>query len=333
MENLLSELIAAAFDPPPTVARVRDAGGGRGIFSYVVRIELDWPTGEPADHQPHTVVAKLPGPNRAAALSAGAFERESLAYRDLLPRSPVAAPHCYAQVRLDDGAVAFLLEDLGHLRAVDQLHGLDESALLRVAKELAVFHRAWADEAAELPVRRHTPALIPEAGLRSGLDALTTRWADAVDAAPFARLLEQRSSLVERFATEPATLCHGDPRADNLVFDDRLVFSQDLANRSVVLFDWQQVAVQLGEADLAWLLATSATPATRRASEPAVIAAYAEGREQPLEETRHRYRIGSLLPGLAVLMLAQRDVTDARTEAFITTSLERIGAMVNDVDL
>ena len=118
------------------------------------------------------------------------------------------------------------------------------------------------------------------------------------------------------------TLCHGDPRADNVVFaeDDR-----------AVLFDWQQMAVQFGEADLAWLLSTSTTPETRRDVEADVIASYALARGQNAATTWERYRLGMVLPGLAVLFLAQRETADERTEQLIATSLERIGIAVDDL--
>ena len=113
-----------------------------------------------------------------------------------------------------------------------------------------------------------------------------------------------------------ATLCHGDPRADNLAFDRA---------GAPVVFDWQQLAVQLPEADLAWLAATSLTVETRRAVERDLVAGYGT--------TMDRYRLGFVLPGLAVLLLAQREIDSDRTAAFVAASLHRIATAVSDLDV
>ncbi len=308
--------------PGPAV----DVNGGRGVFSRVLRIPLHR-RGATADEPslPSAVVAKLPvaGPNGDAARASGAYSREALAYRRLLADAPVATPKPYAVVEDGEGTT-LLLEDLTGHRAVDQLDGLGVGDAEAVATELAGLHRHWQHrpEPDALGVRRATPAALPPAGLEAGLAALRTRWVDRIDprfAAGFDAMVAARPSLVERFSTASSpTLCHGDPRADNLVFEP------DDGGRPV-LFDWQQVAVQLGEADLAWLAATSLEIETRRAVDHRLLAAYGT--------TVDRYRVGLVLPGLAVLLLAQREATDERTMRFIATSINRIGAAITDYDV
>ena len=80
-----------------------------------------------------------------------------------------------------------------------------------------------------------------------------------------------------------------------------------------MLFDWQQIAVQFGEADLAWLMATSLDPEVRRAGHEDLVGAYGADID--------RLRLGFVLPGLAALMLAQRTADHPRTRRFIATSL------------
>lgn len=304
------------------VGRLTDVNRGRGAFSVVIRAELE-ATAEDDGALPRTVVAKLPvdGPNGAAAVAGGAYAREALAYRVVVSDSPVLSPTVHAIDEPGDGTAALLLEDLGHYRAVDQLDGLTEADAIRVAAALAPLHDAWrpAPRRAGLAVRHNTIAGLDPVALNAGLTALAERWGDTVDAddlAVFTRLVAAREPLVDRFNAATPTLCHGDPRADNLVFDHR---------DRVVMFDWQQLAVQAGEADLAWLAATSLDVEVRRRLDDEMIGNYGTDRD--------RYRLGFALPGLAVLMLAQREFPTERARRFAAVSLHRIGAAIADLEV
>lgn len=325
----VERLVHLAFGPGCDVVGTTDLNGGRGVFSRVVRAELAWtgpvdgPDGGDGTGRPRSVAVKLPapGPNGEAAAATGACRREALAYTRLLPHSPVAAPRAWLVHHGPGAAASFVLEDLSGLRAVDQLDGLPADDALAVAETLARFHRHWADpdRHRNLPLRRTVPAGIPAEALARGLTALEERWADVVDTAQravFARLVARRAELVAAFAAaRPPTVCHGDPRADNVAFGPA----------GPVLFDWQQPAIQLGAADVAWLAATSLTPETRRTLDADLAAAGSC--------TVDAYRTGLLLPGLAVLLLAQRAADSERTARFIATSLRRIATAAADFEL
>jgi hypothetical protein len=319
------EAVVARALPGRRVTATTRIGAERGVFSVVDRVWLD------AGARPATVVVKSPdpGPNGAAATASGAYRREAFSYRRLLPATPVAAPRCHLAVE-SDGRATLVLEDLSDRRAVDQLDGLDPVDTAAVACQLARMHRHWAasPELEELPLRRATPAALDPDALARGRALITRRWEDTAGTAALAALdavLERRDELVEAFATAgPATLCHGDPRADNLVF---------AADGQAVLFDWQQVAVQFAQADLAWLTATSMEPSARRSVETSLVAEHAAAIGHDPGEALQRYRLGMLLPGLAVLLLAQRRLESARTEALVATSLRRILTAVADLHL
>ncbi|MEZ5407401.1 MAG: phosphotransferase [Acidimicrobiales bacterium] len=319
-DDPIPRLIRLAFGPACEVVDTADLNGGRGVFSRVVRAQLAW--SGPAADRARSVAVKLPapGPNGEAAAATGACRREALAYTRLIPHSPITTPRAWLVHHGPGAAASFVLEDLSGLRAVDQLDGLPAGDALAAAGALARFHRHWArpDRHRNLPLRRAVPAAIDPEALSRGLIALYERWGDVVDAsqrAVFARLVARRAELVAAFAAAPATVCHGDPRADNLVF----------APSGPVLFDWQQPALQLGAADVAWLAATSLTPGIRRTLDNDL--AVAGGC------TLDDYRTGLLLPGLAVLLLAQRVADSERTAAFIATSLRRIATAVADLEL
>ncbi|MGI9611894.1 MAG: phosphotransferase [Acidimicrobiales bacterium] len=315
---LVEPLVTEAF-PSVTIERVTEVGRGRGVFSLVAQVEFGGVTGA----GPCSVVVKVPapGPNGEAAIAAGACTREALAYRELLPASPVRAPRCFL-VRTDGDAASFVLEDLCGLRSVDQLEGLDRGDAMAVVTTLADLHRHWADRPSltSLPVRRSTPSGFSDEVLTAGLDALATRWEHAIGSEvreAFENLVADRQRLVDAFAAAgPPTLCHGDPRADNLAFE---------ADGAPVLYDWQQLAIQFGPADLAWLSATSLEPTHRRAAERDLVAAYGT--------TMDHYRLGLVLPGLAVLFLAQREATSDRAGDLIATSIVRIGTAIADLEV
>lgn len=328
-DDRIRRLIHLAFGPTCGVVDTRDLNGGRGVFSRVVRAELAWagpaggPDGGPTPGRPRSVAVKLPalGPNGEAAAATGACRREALAYTRLLPHSPVLAPRAWLVHHGPGAAASFVLEDLSGLRAVDQLDGLPADDALALAGALARFHRHWSrpDRHRNLPLRRAVPAGIPAEALARGLAALDERWSDVVDPAQravFTRLVARRGELVAAFAAAgPLTVCHGDPRADNVAFGPA----------GPVLFDWQQPALQLGAADVAWLAATSLTPERRRALDSELVAAGGC--------TLDAYRTGLLLPGLAVLLLAQRAADSERTVRFIATSLRRIATAAADFEL
>lgn len=318
----VAALCRSAFGPDgPTITGLTDANRGRGAFSVVLRAELAWPGSTAAG--PSSVVAKLPvgGANGRSAIESGAYDREALAYGSLLPGSPITTPTIFAIDQPGDGTCSLLMEDLSSHRSYDQVTGLPGEAALAVARQLTHFHRAWADDPrlAGLPVRRNTVAGLPGDGLAAGLACLETSWSDVLgpdERDLYRRLVDARPRLAERFAAAPTTLCHGDPRADNFVFD---------RNGRLVLFDWQQLAVQFGEADLAWLSATSLEVDGRRRLDDDLVNAYGGSRD--------RYRLGMALPGLAVLLLAQRELGGERTRRFVAVSLKRIAAAVGDLDV
>jgi aminoglycoside phosphotransferase (APT) family kinase protein len=319
----LDELVQRAL-PDRRLVRARPIGGDRGVFSLVHQVELD--EGEPA-----TVVIKRPhpGPNGASAAASGAYRREAVAYQRVLPATPVAAPRCHL-VDLDGDRASFVLQDLTDHRSVDQLRGLSGSDAAAVVDELAALHRHWehAGRLDGLEVRRSTPAGFDPELLARGLDVIGRHW--QVDVGPgarrsLARLLERRSELVGAFAAAaPRTLCHGDPRADNVAFTP---------TGRAVLFDWQQLGVSAAQADLAWLAATSLDPEVRREVERDLVARHAAALGHEVADAWDRYRSGMVLPGLAVLLLAQRDLTSARAERLVATSLRRIALAVEDLEV
>lgn len=303
------------------VRSIEEVGGGRGVFSQVLRCTFD-------NHEPVVVKLLRSDANGAAAVSMGAAAREVMAYQTILPATPtVAAPRCLGVAPDNAARPAIVLEDLSHHRSTDQLVGLGEADVRAVVAELIALHVAWADASRlqTIEVRRSTPTLLSDSGIDAGVRALQNPAIAPSHRAALTALADARTAAVELFGHEGGdTLCHGDARADNVAFD---------ADGRAALFDWQQMAVQFGEADLAWLMATSLTPTVRSAIEADVVASYALARNQDAATTWRRYVLGMVLPGLSVLFLAQRSSDDDRTRRFIDLSVQRIATAVEQLDV
>jgi len=241
----------------------------------------------------------------------GAYDRERVAYASLLSRD-LPVPRCYDIIEVEHGP-AFVLEDLTAHRAVDQIEGLSGEDALAVVDALVVCHTGIpVSVAADLGVRSATPAGFSPESLTKGLALVP-------DGDRFAQLLERRGELVARFGSlSDPVLCHGDPRADNLVLGPQ-----------VKLFDWQQIAIQTGEADLAWLMATSLSPMVRTVVEAEVVTRYASAVGRSADESWERYRLAMIVPGLAVLLLAQRSAS-GRLQELVSVSIDRIASAAAD---
>ena len=291
-------------------------GADRGVFSSVWHLSRRRPVSGPFP----SVVVKMPksGANGDAARQSGAYEREEQAYRSLLfPELPT--PACFGIVATANGP-AFVLDDLTGLRFVDQLDGLDLPSVEAVVDALGTCHHLIDPTIArDLGVRHVTPTTFDRSALQRGLRSLP------LAAVPvFEALLERADEAIDSFASlvDPV-LCHGDPRADNVAF------TSEVDGSVALLYDWQQIALQAGEADLAWLLATSVPSTIRARMEPVVIARYAQITGRHPEAVAQRYQTSMVLPGLAVLLLAQRTAA-GRMADVVAASLERIGAAVRD---
>lgn len=322
----LLELLGQAVGTPlnqSDIASVIDVNQGRGVFSQVWQVRFTNPN-PPWGARSLVVKSPIDGPVGMSARSSGAYQREAVAYQRLLTSSPIASPRCWLVRQHDDGGVDLVLDDLEPYRQADQMIGLNPQDALEVTVSLARFHQWWAlprqtTRLDQLKIRRSTPSTLDPSALDRGLAAVKQLWSsdltgDQITA--FDVMVKHRARLVSAFEVGAPTLCHGDPRADNLVFDP---------DGKPILFDWQQIAVQPGPADLAWLAVTSLTIETRRALDQALVATYGTSIDH--------YRRGLILPGLTVLLLAQRLTTNLTTKNLVVTSLRRIASALIDLEV
>jgi aminoglycoside/choline kinase family phosphotransferase len=193
------------------------------------------------------VILKLPSElpeNRAVGDIFGFYEREGRFYEQISETLPVRTPHCYFN-HIDPAAneFALLLEDFGGRTLVSQIAGIDVTRAAEAIRAIALVHAQWwaskdLDALTWMP-RAIDPGIISAgAQYRQAWPAFLDRLGDAMPDGSIA--LGERigpaweatqTALYER---APSTLCHGDFRVDNLMFDDEAE-----GREHVGIIDWQ----------------------------------------------------------------------------------------------
>ena len=231
---------------------------------------------------PRSLIAKLAladDEKRKLFDSFGFYERETRFYQELSSASGMATPVVYfAEYDADSGYVILLLEDLSHLRTVDEADDCsfeDASAALR---SLAMMHAKWWDDErlAELtwlinpadPGRLRQGEETVARNLEPFLEMVGDHLPPGLEA--IARQLGPKLADVRlAIARGPITLNHGDFKLGNLFFDD----AGNAANQ-VIAYDWQLTSRSRAAADVAMFTMRSLAVESRRAHENRLMTEY-----------------------------------------------------------
>jgi hypothetical protein len=214
-----------------SAAEVQLIGRGTGLLCQLARVTLAYEPGTPAG--PRTLVAKLAAEDADIRGMVGLFrfyEREVRFYEELASSLSIAVPRCYwSAYDQDGGHFVLLLEDLGALRAADQLAPGSARDARLVADLLVDLHaRWWNDRSLDaLPWLPPVDSEINKLGLglyAQAWPSFLERLGDRLprEALEVGERLGSRSmALLEELAHSPRTLCHGDVRLDNVLFGDQ----------------------------------------------------------------------------------------------------------------
>ena len=305
-----------------------------GFLSRTARVALTYDGERGA--APSAVVVKLEpsaGVYRSAERDIRAFEREIRFYRDIAPRVPLRLPRIF-HAALTAEASVLVMEDLSHLRAVDQLHGLRQSEVVATVREVAKLHAAFWGRAADpalawMPAYDHFwqdgfaatwPAFVQAYELRIGRDGVQLG----------ERIGAQLDRLLARVRARTATIIHADLRADNLLF----------ATDGAVILDWQLATRSMAAIDVAQLLGSSEPPPERRGHQLEVFAAWHEAllsagvREYDLDQALADVRLAVLY----TLLIPIRSFglvgpgSGGRTGRLVDCQAERIFAAALELD-
>ena len=248
---------------------VETIGTGIGLMGLLYRLTIDY-DGDLGGHAPPTVIVKLPvliDATRQVALAYRFYEKEVAFYRQLAAETTLRTPEIYFSAH-DLGTDNFVLvmQDLGHLRAADQVAGCERDDAVAAVVALARHHAAFWNDArldsedlAWLPFASDDPT--PE-GIRR---TFASCWQSFVvfigdDLSPDVKavgdwLPDAARDLLSVPDGHAITLAHGDYRLDNLFFDDA---------RTVTALDWQITMKMVGGYDFAYFVSQSLSASDRR---------------------------------------------------------------------
>lgn len=269
-------------DADTSVAEVEHdrIGEGVGLMCNLARLTLRYKG--PAHDAPSSVVLKVPSnfpENRHVGDQLNFYEREGRFYEQVSESLPVRTPHCWFN-HIDTAAdeFALVLEDFGDRTMVSQIAGIDVERAIEAVRALALVHAEYwqspALDALTWMPRSVDPHII-SAGqqYRLAWDRFVEVFGDAMPDGAIA--LGQRvgatweEAQTAMFEEAPTTLCHGDFRGDNLMFDDSAT-----GREHVGILDWQ-IAYRGGAiGDICYLVTQSMSVDDRRAHERSILDAW-----------------------------------------------------------
>lgn len=329
--------LAEATGLPVTGVETELFGVGIGVSSALYRARL---AGEGC---PETVVVKLPALDEAAVFTSTVLRmylREAGFFTELAAQSPIRVPRCHhAAADEDTSHFVVVMEDLGALRCVDQLEGMALVDAQRAVDGLAAWHATWWGQAEPLAERGLTvsladpiyPAVLPMV-FAEGWEKVTAECAvpaSILEVGP--RFSDAIPGLLSDLAQAPATMIHGDYRADNLFFGD---------DGSVAAVDFQLIGTGSGAYDLAYFVTQSLEVDVAAAEERGLFdrwcaALVAEGvPEGELARMWDDYRKAALFC-LVYPIVASRgmDMGDPRQHELVDCMLRRFDRAVDQLDL
>lgn len=207
---------------------------------------------------PSRLIVKLTSPSEQQRFIAGLFrfyEREIHFYNEFVKEIPVRVPKSYmATIHPSEPEFVLVLEDVGGRRAVDQIDGLGLDDTLTAVDALADMHAPfWGRDLSGvadtfIPFASDAMKMIIPDAFANDWSVLRPRMVDLMppDVVDICDRFTSIAPAVLDAMGGPDTLIHGDFRADNLLFDDK-----------IVLLDFQLAAIANGAVDLAYLVSQS----------------------------------------------------------------------------
>jgi hypothetical protein len=259
-----------------TGLNVERIGEGVGILSELYRIS---PTYSGATSAPKSVVVKFPTQDPGQRFTADAlvlYIRELVFYRDIAPGAPFATPRCFAQAIAGDNTdFTIVMEDISGLRVLNQLEGVSLEDAGVILDKLADFHAQWWENpqldsmlGTFQPLSNPTYHAVLPMLWQGGWPAVM-QYAPEVVPAEVAAIGDVWAEKVQWMLDTlmgPRTLCHGDYRADNIMFN---------GNEPVVI-DFQISGVGSGIYDVGYFISQSIDAKVRKGHDRELVNRYAD---------------------------------------------------------
>ncbi len=257
---------------------VQPIGVGVGHMGRVVRTELDYGGGCSA--APSSLVIKFSHEvqaNRAVGMGLRLYDREVTFFNQIAGSLAVPRPACYFAAYVDEtGDCAIVLEDMRRFRNGDELVGVSFDEAKQVIDALTPLHAAYWENTGQEFLR---DAMRVESNWNEAYSTIVEgTWENCVEQFGYCFPPEVEKSL-EKYVgglrrlhlvmgDRAQTLVHGDPRMDNVMFND------GDEGPPLVLLDWQTLMITNPLHDLAYILSMSATTEARRSMEDDLVRYY-----------------------------------------------------------
>ncbi|HUF33830.1 MAG TPA: phosphotransferase [Acidimicrobiales bacterium] len=331
--------LASATGLPIETAEITQIGVGIGVSSALFRARLTGGTG-----CPESVIIKMPALDEAAVFTSTVLRmyiREVRFFEQLAAESPVRVPKGYhGAVDEETSSFVVVMEDMGTMRMVDQLDGMELADAERAVDELAAWHATWWGKPSEGLAAAGTtvslgdpvyPAVLPFV-FAEGWEKVTTGMDvhDAIlDVGP--RFADAIPGLLAHLSQGPNTVTHGDFRADNILFGP---------DGSIVLLDFQLIGTGSGAYDLAYFITQSLRSEDASAHERDLFDRWIAGlraggvADEDLGRMWEDYRVAALFC-LVYPIVASRgmDLDDPRQRNLLDCMNERFVRAVTELDL
>lgn len=258
-----------------TAVSTERIGEGVGILSILQRVTPTY-SGD-TKKAPKTLVVKYPTDDATQRFTADAlvlYVRELVFYRDCAADAPFKTAKCFAQaIATDNTDFTIAMEDIGHMRALNQLDGISLAESKVLLEKLADFHAMWwgsprlpGFEATFQPIDNPTynavlpmlwtggwPNVEQHAGhlLPDNVRDIGAIWADKVP-------------WMLQTLTAPTTMIHGDFRADNIMFD----------GQEPAVIDFQLIGTGSGMYDVGYYISQSIATDVRRGHDRELVDTY-----------------------------------------------------------
>lgn len=311
-------------------------GEGVGILSIIQKII---PTYSGPTAAPKSLVVKYPTDDPGQRFTADAltfYVREIVFYRDIAPGAPFRTARCYAQaIATENTDFTIVMEDISGLTQLNQLAGITLEQAGVLVDQLADFHAMWWDSPKldEMigwfpPLSNPVYHMVLPSLWDAGWPAMLERAPEIVPAeiADIGGLWSGKVQWMLDSLMSPATLCHGDYRADNLMFD---------GDKPVVL-DFQIVGKGSGIYDLGYFISQSLSRDVRRGHDRELFDRYCDrlaghGISVDRDEMWRQYLITVFFCAIySVTNWPQYDNMNDRGQSLLRDMLERsLGAIVD----
>jgi len=310
-------------------------GEGASMMSTLARARLTYDSDRDAPDALIVKVATSDDHRLFIAVSTKFYEREVRFYRELAADVPVAVPRClFAEIDPATSQFLLVLEDVGHLRQVDQLEGCEWDDAVIAVQALADFHVPnWGKDLSHLedtflPMNGDLNQFVIPMLFGDAWPKVRDKFADLMTPAVVDlgdHYLETIPAMLD-LMQGPNTLAHLDFRIDNLFFGPD----------GLTLVDFQLSATTNGVVDVAYFVSQSLQSdlAAERGLE--LLDVYLDrlavnGVRFDRDEARLKYRNGLVFSFVfPVNMLAGDDTLPERGKALARTILQRSVAAIEE---